>query len=163
MLCFYHSTLLARVIFQYDLEALDIAASKTLVAAYDGFVSVNQTDFYKSQLAPDGKIYFNSFGPVYYLHVIEHPDSAGLACEVRQHAIDLPNYHFAAMPSYPLSNCKALKLPQILPVLRCKCSSTSASVFMVKSTIWRSQAAQWRQSWRSGVISDYFSWEGLGI
>lgn len=95
----YYHTL--KEIFQYDLEAQDIAASKTLVAAYDGFVSVSQTDFYKSQLAPDGKIYINSFGPVYYMHVIEHPDSLGLACQVRQHAIELPNYHFAAMPNYP--------------------------------------------------------------
>jgi hypothetical protein len=95
----YYHTL--KEIYQYDLEAQDIAASRILVASYDGFVSVNQTDFYKSQLAPDGKIYINSFGPVFYLHVIEHPDSAGLACEVRQHAIELPNYHFAAMPNYP--------------------------------------------------------------
>lgn len=96
----YYHTL--KQIFQYDLEAADIAASKTLVATYDGFKSAaNSTDFYKSQLAPDGKIYINSFGPVYHLHVIEHPDSAGLACEVRQHAIELPNRHFAAMPSYP--------------------------------------------------------------
>ncbi|MCC7244298.1 MAG: T9SS type A sorting domain-containing protein [Saprospiraceae bacterium] len=95
----YYHTL--KEIYQFDLESADIGASKTLVATYDGFVSVNQTDFYKSQLAPDGKIYINSFGPVYYLHVIEHPDSAGLACTVRQHAIQLPNYHFAAMPDYP--------------------------------------------------------------
>lgn len=95
---YYHTR---KEIFQYDIGAQDIVNSKTLVATYDGFVSVNQTDFYKSQLAPDGKIYINSFGSVYYLHVIEHPDSAGLACDVRQHAIELPNRHFAAMPNYP--------------------------------------------------------------
>ncbi len=95
----YYHTL--KKIYQYDLDAPDIDSSKTLVATYDGFVSVSQTDFYKSQLAPDGKIYINSFGQVYYLHVIEYPDSAGLACQVRQHAIELPNYHFAAMPNYP--------------------------------------------------------------
>lgn len=60
----YYHTL--KQIYQYDLEAQDIAGSKTLVATYDGFQSVNNTDFYKSQLAPDGKIYINSFGPVYY-------------------------------------------------------------------------------------------------
>jgi hypothetical protein len=96
----YYHTL--KQIYQYDLESQDIASSKTLVATFDGFKSAgNSTDFYKSQLAPDGKIYINSFGPVYYLHVIEHPDSAGLACQVRQHAIELPNYHFAAMPNFP--------------------------------------------------------------
>lgn len=95
----YYHTL--KEIYQYDLEVPDIGVSKTLVATYDGFVSINQTDFYKSQLAPDGKIYINSFGPVYYMHVIEHPDSQGIACMVKQHAIELPNYHFAAMPNYP--------------------------------------------------------------
>ncbi|MCC7467215.1 MAG: T9SS type A sorting domain-containing protein [Saprospiraceae bacterium] len=95
----YYHTL--KDIYQYDLEAADIGASKTLVATYDGFVSLNQTDFYKSQLAPDGKIYINSFGPVYHMHVIDYPDSPGVACTVRQHAIELPNYHFAAMPNYP--------------------------------------------------------------
>ncbi|MFN0015229.1 MAG: T9SS type A sorting domain-containing protein [Saprospiraceae bacterium] len=102
----YYHTL--KEIYQYNLEAQDIAASKTLVATYDGFVSVNTKDFYKSQLAPDGKIYINSFGPVFYLHVIEHPDSAGVACAVRQHAIELPNYHFAAMPNYPNYNLGAM-------------------------------------------------------
>ena len=96
---YYHTR---KEIYQYDLEAHDIGSSKTLVATFDGFQSAgNTTDFYKSQLAPDGKIYINTFGPTYYLHVIEYPDSAGLACEVRQHAIELPIRHFAAMPNYP--------------------------------------------------------------
>ncbi len=99
-------------IYQYDIEAQNIAASKILVATFDGFQSSgNSTDFYKSQLAPDGKIYINSFGPVYYLHVIEHPDSAGLACEVSQHAINLPNRHFASMPNYPNYRLGALPGP----------------------------------------------------
>ena len=96
---YYHTR---KDIWQYDLEASDIGGSKTLVATFDGFESAgNSTDFYKSQLAPDGKIYINTYSPTYYLHVIEHPDSAGLACEVKQHAIELPNRHFAAMPNYP--------------------------------------------------------------
>jgi hypothetical protein len=89
-------------IYQFDLESQNILASKTLVAQYDGFTNFGtKTDFYYSKLAPDGKIYMCTFDPTYYLHVIEHPDSAGLACEVRQHAIELPNRHFAAMPNYP--------------------------------------------------------------
>ena len=96
---YYHTR---KDIWQYDLEAQDIDSSKILVATFDGFQSAgNSTDFYKSQLAPDGKIYINTYSGTYYLHVIEHPDSAGLACEVRQHAIELANRHFAAMPNYP--------------------------------------------------------------
>lgn len=89
-------------IYQFDLEAQDVAASKTLVAEYDGFVNFGtKTDFYYSRLAPDGKIYICTFDPTYYLHVIEHPDSAGLACQVKQHVIKLPNTHFAGVPNYP--------------------------------------------------------------
>ena len=89
-------------IFQFDLEAPDIAASKTLVATYDGFQSGgNSTDFYFSQLAPDGKIYICTYGPTYHLHTINQPDSAGLACQVLQHHVLLPYSHYAAVPYYP--------------------------------------------------------------
>jgi PKD repeat protein len=89
-------------IYQYDLDAQDINSSKILVATFDGFQSSgNSTDFYKSQLAPDGKIYINSNGPTYFLHVIEHPDSLGLDCQVKQHSIELYNSHFASMPNFP--------------------------------------------------------------
>lgn len=96
----YYNT--RRKIYQFDLEAQDVAASKTLVAEYDGFLNFGtKTDFYYSKLAPDGKIYICTFDPTYYLHVIEHPDSAGVACQVLQHSIQLPKPHFAAMPNYP--------------------------------------------------------------
>jgi len=99
-------------IYQFDLESQDISGSKTLVSIYDGFQSSgNSTDFYKSQLAPDGKIYICTYGPTYYLHVIEHPDSAGLACQIMQHSIELPNRHFAAMPNFPNYRLGALPGP----------------------------------------------------
>ena len=81
-----------------------------MVAQYDGFTNFGtKTDFYYSKLAPDGKIYMCTSDPTYYLHVIEHPDSAGVACQVRQHAIELPNRHFAAMPNYPNYRLGALE------------------------------------------------------
>jgi len=99
-------------IYQFDLESQDISGSKTLVSIYEGFQSSgNSTDFYKSQLAPDGKIYICTYGPTYYLHVIEHPDSAGLACQIMQHSIELPNRHFAAMPNFPNYRLGALPGP----------------------------------------------------
>jgi Secretion system C-terminal sorting domain len=102
----------SKKIFQYDLEAVDIGASKILVATYDGFVSSgNATDFYKSQLAPDGKIYICTSGPTYYWSVIEHPDSLGLACEVKQHSIQLPKKQYAAMPNFPNYRIGALSGP----------------------------------------------------
>jgi hypothetical protein len=87
-------------IYQFDLWGPDIAASKTLVAEYDGYDSSgNPTTFYHAKLAPDGKIYICTSGPTYYLHVINNPDSLGMACEVLQHEILLPYTHFASMPN----------------------------------------------------------------
>ncbi len=99
-------------IFQFDLESQNIANSKILVANYDGFESAgNNTDFYQARLAPDGKIYICTYGPTYYLHTIEHPDSAGLACQVMQHSTLLPFTHFASMPNYPNYRLGALPGP----------------------------------------------------
>lgn len=91
-------------IFQYDLQAPDILASEVVVAAYDGFTADYNlpTRFYSLQLAPDNKIYccvsnFNSR----YLHVIENPDSAGLACNVQQHSVHLPVFNNFLLPNMP--------------------------------------------------------------
>ncbi|NUO00632.1 MAG: T9SS type A sorting domain-containing protein [Saprospiraceae bacterium] len=97
-------------IFQFDLYADDIPTSKTLVALYDGYQSAgNPTDFYHAKLAPDGKIYICTFGPTYYLHTINNPDSVGIACQVLQHNVLLPYTHYAAMPNSP--NYKLGSLP----------------------------------------------------
>jgi hypothetical protein len=60
------------------------------VATWDGFEENGffATTFYLAQLAPDGKIYINSNNGVSYLHVINNPDSLGLACDVCQHCVD---------------------------------------------------------------------------
>ena len=91
-------------IFQYDLQALDIVDSEVAVAVYDGFLGDfnRPTRFYSLQLAPDNKIYCcvannNSR----YLHVIEYPDSAGVACSVQQHAIELPVFNMFLLPNLP--------------------------------------------------------------
>ncbi|MEZ4941675.1 MAG: T9SS type A sorting domain-containing protein [Saprospiraceae bacterium] len=91
-------------IFQYDLQAPDIIASEVTVAVYDLFADTLglPTRFFYPLLAPDNKIYvcvsnYNS----QYLHVIEQPDSAGLACQVRQHALRLPVYNNFLLPNMP--------------------------------------------------------------
>jgi hypothetical protein len=91
-------------IFQYDTQAPDILTSEVVVASYDGFSGeYNQpTRFYSLQLAPDNKIYCcvaNSNSR--YLHVIEQPDSVGLACNVKQHAIHLPVFNNFLLPNLP--------------------------------------------------------------
>lgn len=91
-------------LYQYDLKAPDLLASEVAVAGYDGFLGDfnRPTRFYSLLLAPDNKIYCcvannNSR----YLHVIERPDEPGLACDVRQHSIQLPVFNNFLLPNMP--------------------------------------------------------------
>jgi hypothetical protein len=95
------------IVFQYDLQAADINASRVTVAIYDGFMSPLETAFWQMQLAPNGKIY--TVPPsTDRLHVIENPDSAGLACNFRQHAIITPRYNSLLLPNFPHFRTPAL-------------------------------------------------------
>ena len=87
--------------FQYDLWASDIEASKILIAVYDGFTNPGPTRFRLAQLAPDGKIYISNNSNTFNLHVIEHPDSLGIACSLVQHKIELPINNAISLPIYP--------------------------------------------------------------
>ena len=88
-------------IFQYDTEVLDIETSREVVAVFDGFTDIFYVNFRTPQLAPDCKIYVNTFANVRYLHVIHNPDEKGIACNVEQRAIELPYYHDKTIPYYP--------------------------------------------------------------
>ncbi len=88
-------------IFQFDMWAGDIAASKVTVAEYDGYQSPFATSFFIMQMGPDGRIYINSTNGVNTLHAIQFPDKKGLACEVRQHSVQLPTYNAFTMPHFP--------------------------------------------------------------
>jgi hypothetical protein len=90
-------------IYQYDLEAEDIEASKVLVAEYDGFESPANfgTRFFLAQLAPDGKIYISTPSTTDRLHVIHQPNNKGAGCQIEQHGIQLPGLNFRTMPNHP--------------------------------------------------------------
>lgn len=90
-------------ILQYDLWADDVLSSIDTVAVYDGFLELGffPTRFFLAQLAPDGKIYLNAPTGVRSLHVIDYPDRAGTACNVRQHAINLPNFNAFTLANHP--------------------------------------------------------------
>ncbi|MEO8069327.1 MAG: T9SS type A sorting domain-containing protein, partial [Flavobacteriales bacterium] len=60
------------------------------------------------QLAPDGKIYISTGNGTFKLHVINQPDSLGLACDLVQHGIDLPTYWFNSLPNHPNYHLGAL-------------------------------------------------------
>ncbi|MBK6642320.1 MAG: T9SS type A sorting domain-containing protein [Bacteroidetes bacterium] len=93
-----------RYVYQFDVSAPNIPASQTTVAVWDGFYSPNPplgTYFDIAQLAPDGKIYISTGNGTLHLHVINQPDSAGLACDLVQHGVPLPAYNFNSLPNHP--------------------------------------------------------------
>jgi hypothetical protein len=88
-------------VYQFDLEADDVQASRTFIAEYDGHSAPLPTTFNMMQLAPDGKIYMNATNGVYKLHVIHNPDAKGQACNLEQHGLELPVSVGFTMPMYP--------------------------------------------------------------
>lgn len=93
-----------KYVYQFDLNATSVDSSKITVATWDGFYSPSPpfaTNFYLSQLAPDGKIYINSTNGVLDMHVINYPDSSGLGCNLTQHSFHLPAYNARTIPNHP--------------------------------------------------------------
>ena len=88
-------------VYQYDLWAADVEASRDTVAVWDGFGGLFATTFYLAQLAPDGKIYINSNNGSRYLHVIEQPDLPGDSCQVCQHCLEIPSVNNFSLPNFP--------------------------------------------------------------
>ncbi|MCO6493558.1 MAG: hypothetical protein J5I98_34375, partial [Phaeodactylibacter sp.] len=88
-------------LFQFDLEVEDIFSSGVIIGVYDNYLSPFPTQFHNAQLAPDCKIYVNSFATVDVLHVIHNPDEPGLACNFEQHAVQLPFNHARSLPHFP--------------------------------------------------------------
>jgi hypothetical protein len=90
-------------LYQYDMEAIPIEASKVFIDAYDGFMNPAPwpCNFRNPQLAPDGRIYLSSFGGCKNLHVINHPEKKGLDCGFSQHGINLNTFHTGGLPNNP--------------------------------------------------------------
>ena len=91
---------------QYDLQATNIVDSKLTVANYDFFIDplfpqFGYTTFYLQQLAADNKIYICTGNGTRFLHVIDQPDSCGVACNVLQHSVQLPTFNLSSIPNFP--------------------------------------------------------------
>ncbi len=99
----YVYTCSSNYIFQIDTDSQTVDT----VASYDGFISPPgstccATTFWGMYLAANGKIYITSGSSVQHLHEMNFPDSAGIACDVQQHAIDLVDYlHLRSVPNHP--------------------------------------------------------------
>ncbi len=88
-------------VYQFDVNNLQ---NYTTVAVWDSFYSPSPpfaTLFLTQELMQDNKIYINTGNGTDYLHVINSPDSLGLACNVLQHNLHLPTYNAGSTPYYP--------------------------------------------------------------
>ncbi|MBX7242671.1 MAG: T9SS type A sorting domain-containing protein [Bacteroidia bacterium] len=93
-------------VYQLDLQANDIMASRQLVAVMDTAYVDSVAQIYGSagfstmQLGPDDKIYVNAASRS--LHIIDQPDSAGIACNVIRQGIALPAINqLWCIPNFP--------------------------------------------------------------
>jgi hypothetical protein len=91
-------------IFQYDLDASDVCASIDTVlyttdAELIGF----------PVLAPDGKIYIQSYDVSHKLHIIHQPDLKGDLCQVELNAFEIPCNNLNDIPTFP--NYRLYDLP----------------------------------------------------
>lgn len=99
-------------LYQFDLWADDIPASRITVAEWDGFLDEHgrTTRFFLMKLAPDNKIYISSTANgSRYMSRIEQPDSLGTACDVQQHSIFLPTYNLWSIPHHPVYRLGAIE------------------------------------------------------
>ena len=89
-------------LYQFDLEAADIASSKVLIDSLDidNFPNLGAI-FYQNQLAPDGKIYIAGISSHLYYHIISEPDETGQACNFIQQGLLLPALNFVSIPNFP--------------------------------------------------------------
>lgn len=88
----------SRFLYQYDLEAEDIEASRVLVSQLEPDELVN---FFMAQLAPNGKIYINGVGTQKFLHIIHEPNKLGLACRVERQGVELSTLNSWSLPNFP--------------------------------------------------------------
>jgi hypothetical protein len=85
-------------IYQFDITATNITATKNLVATHNGQGGMFSYFSY-GYLAPDNRIYF--VDNTNTLTVINHPNVWGLGCDVQQHSILLPTINGNTVPNYP--------------------------------------------------------------
>ncbi len=89
-------------LYQFDLRATDIAASKVLIDTLDKTkLFPFEGKFMKMQLGPDGKIYMNCYNSVAVMHRINNPDEKGKACNFVQNDVKLATNNKISLPNFP--------------------------------------------------------------
>ena len=91
-------------ILQINTDTSNMQASMTVVAINDGYYSPfppQQSSFWTTYLAANGKILISSGGGVVDLHYINYPDSGGLACDVHLHDLHMPCFTGRSNVNHP--------------------------------------------------------------
>lgn len=108
-------------LYQLDMQASDIPSSILEIGTMTDSTYFITPLFSNMVLAPDNKIYISTYGSTPFLHVIEYPDSFGVACSYNQEGLVLPTYNTASVsnaPNYDLgplvgSPCDTLYLGEV--------------------------------------------------
>ena len=89
-------------VFQFDVNSLDIGASKVLIAELNTPAEIDfNTSFNQALLAPDGNIYIGGTNTHTYLHIIQNPNCKGTDCNLVQYALEMPAYNIYGLPNIP--------------------------------------------------------------
>lgn len=91
-------------IFQFDTDSFPTDSTKITVATWIPFNAPFPTEFFMMQLASNNKIYISTYNGNHVLHVINFPDSLGLACNITQNSFITPidNTTIPTFPNYNL-------------------------------------------------------------
>lgn len=84
-------------LYQYDLTETDLVKSRILIDT----LIWGQARFYRSEVAPDKKIYLATTSSNNKMHIIDYPDRKGTACSFRQQGLILPTMAYIGMPNLP--------------------------------------------------------------
>jgi len=88
-------------LYQFDLQAQDILASKKNISTSVDFDPLTSPVFHLAQLAPDGRIFIvNGVIGARRLHVVHRPDRADTLARV-QTQMPMPTYIGQALPNFP--------------------------------------------------------------
>ena len=89
-------------LYQFDMLAPDLEASRILVDTLDNFTNFfSRQYFFDMKLAPDNKIYITANAASSYIHYINSPDSLGSACNLIQHGIRFSAWNIICLPNSP--------------------------------------------------------------
>jgi len=89
-------------LYQFDLDADDVAASKVFIDSLDKTKQFPfEGKFMNMQIGPDGKIYMNCYNGVHVMHRINNPDEKGKACNFVQNDVFLATDNKISIPNFP--------------------------------------------------------------